>query len=127
MRPTTARYFWEPASAGLDRWLELYHLVTARNGAEADAGRHLPSWVREAGFDELTVSSSNWTFAGPDRAWWGESWADRVRLSAYATQAVEYGLSTQAELEELATAWREWADAPDALFVVPHVEVLARA
>ncbi len=120
-------YFWEPASAGLDRWLELYHLVTARNGAEADAGRHLPSWIRQAGFDELTVSSSNWTFAGPDRAWWGESWADRVRLSAYATQAVEYGLSTPEELEDLATAWREWADAPDALFVVPHVEVLAQA
>jgi len=122
-----AGFFWAPATTGLDRWQELYHLVTARNGAEADAGRHLPAWVRRAGFDEVTTSSSTWTFADPElRAWWGGLWADRIRYSAFAAQAVEYGLSDAAELERLADAWREWAAAPDGLFVVAHVEVLAR-
>ena len=119
-------FFWAPASAALERWMELYHLLSERNGAEADAGRRLPSWVRQAGFEDLTVSSSTWTFAAPEeRAWWGASWADRVRLSAYASQATEYGLSTDAELDDLAAAWREWAEAADSVFVVPHVEVLA--
>ena len=120
-------YFWAPVSAALERWMELYHLITERNGADADAGRRLPSWVRQAEFEDVKVSSSTWTFADPEeRAWWGGSWADRVRLSSYASQAVEYGLSTAAELDDLAESWREWADTPDAMFVVAHVEVLAR-
>src|SRR5690606_34502425 len=41
---------WAPADPVLDRWLELYHQVTARNGAEADAGRYLLGWAHAAGF-----------------------------------------------------------------------------
>ena len=123
----TPRFFWAPTAPCLDRWLELYHLVTARNGAEADAGRQLPSWVRRAGFDEVTTSSSTWTFADPEsRAWWGGLWADRIRYSAFATQAVEYGLSDADRAGATGRGWRTWAAAPDGLFVVAHVEVLAR-
>ena len=73
---------WAPAEPRLDRWLELYHQVTARNGAEADAGRHLLGWAQAAGFAYIEVSSSTWTYADPeDRAWWGGLWADRVGLA----------------------------------------------
>lgn len=123
-----AGFFWSPTDDRLDRWLALYHELTAHNDAEADAGRFLPAWVRAAGFEELTVSSSTWTFTDvSDRAWWGGLWADRVERSSFATQAVEYGLSSVDELADLAAGWRAWATKPDALFVVPHVEVLARA
>ncbi len=40
-----AGFFWAPAEPRLDRWLALYHELTARNRAEADAGRFLPAWV----------------------------------------------------------------------------------
>jgi hypothetical protein len=111
----------------LDRWLELYHQLTTRNRVEADAGRHLPAWVRAGGFSDLTVTSSNWTFADPaSRDWWGGQWADRVRHSSYATQAITYGLSDEAELAAIEAAWRQWIDEPDAMFVVPSVEVIAR-
>jgi SAM-dependent methyltransferase len=121
-------FVWTPEDLRLDRWLELYHEITTRNGAEADAGRHLPAWVRAAGFDGIEVTSSTWTFADPEsRAWWGGLWADRVLLSAFADQAVAYGLSDREELESTAAAWRHWADEPDGLFLVIHVEVLARA
>ncbi len=60
------------------------------------------------------------------REWWGGLWADRVTTSAFADQAVEYGLSDGAELAELAAGFRAWAADPDAVFIVPHVEVLAR-
>ena len=120
-------FFWAPADPLLDRWLELYHEVTARNGADADAGRRLADWVRRAGFAEPSTTSSTWTFADPDsRAWWGGLWAERVERSAFAEQALAYGLATAEELAALAGAWRRWAGSGDGVFVTPHVEVLAR-
>lgn len=125
-----AGFFWAPADPRLDRWLDLYHRVTAANRAEADAGRYLPAWVRAAGFRDLTVTSSTWTFADPAmRAWWGDLWADRAAApgSAFAEQAVGYGLATADDLAEIAAGFRAWAAEPDGTFVIPHVEVLARA
>lgn len=120
-------FAWAPDDARLDRWNALYHRVTARNGADADAGRHLLGWVREAGFDDVTVSSSTWTYAdAATRAWWAGLWADRVRLSAFAEQAVAYGFCEAGELDELADAWRRWGEAADGVFIVVHGEVLAR-
>ena len=119
-------FVWAPADPLLDRWLALYHEVTARNRAAADAGRFLRGWVQTAGFTDVRASSSTWTFADPeDRAWWGGLWADRVRLSAFAEQAVAYGLTDATELGAISEAWLRWADAPDGFFAVLHVEVLA--
>ncbi len=117
---------WAPADPLLDRWLELYHQVTARNDAEADAGRYLLGWVRAAGFTDATMTSSTWTFADPDtRAWWGDLWAERVLRSSFAEQSVAYGYSDASELEAISAAWRRWAEADDATFIVVHGEVLA--
>lgn len=121
-------FFWSPPDPRLDRWLQLYHHVTQRNGAQADAGRWLPSWVRQAGFVDVRVTATAWSFADPDaRQWWGDLWAERVRSTSLAEQAKEYGLSTDAELDDLASAFEQWSNVPDAIFVVPHVEVLATA
>jgi hypothetical protein len=80
-----------------------------------------------AGFSDVTVSSSNWTFADPEsRAWWGGLWADRVRYSRFAEQAVDYGLSDRGELESIGQAFLRWAEADDGVFIVPNVEILAR-
>jgi ubiquinone/menaquinone biosynthesis C-methylase UbiE len=122
-----AAFTWAPADAGLDRWLELYHAVTRRNGAEADAGRYLLGWVQRAGFSDAVATSSTWTFATPDdRQWWCGLWADRCEQSSFAHQAVEYGLAAPAELREIARAWRAWAAHDDGFFVVLHGEVIAR-
>ena len=119
-------FVWTPEDPRLTRWMALYHELTRRNRAEADAGRYLHRWVRDAGFAELRVSSSNWTFQNAeDRAWWGSLWADRVRQSEFARQSLEYGLTDERELESIAEAFLQWADDPDALFIVVHGEVLA--
>jgi hypothetical protein len=47
-------------------------------------------------------------------------------LSAFAEQAVSYGLSDRDELASIADGWRDWIDQPDGVFIVVHVEVLAR-
>ena len=120
-------FVWSPADRRLTRWMELYHAVCERNGADADAGRHLLRWVRQAGFSEATASSSTWTFADPlSRSWWCGIWAERVVGSSFADQAVAYGLATREELEDISQAWRRWAEHEDGFFAVLHGEVLAR-
>jgi len=122
-----AAFAWAPRSPGLDRWMKLYHNVTARNGAEADAGRHLLGWAHAAGFDDVRVSSSTWTFAdGDSREWWGDLWAERVRKSAFADQALAYGLAGVEDLEMIASAWRAWAAERDGFLAILHGEILAR-
>jgi len=122
-----ATFAWSPDDPLLDRWLEIYHAVTRRNGAEPDAGRYLLGWASRAGFTDLVATSSTWTFAEPkSRQWWGALWADRVRFSSFADQAVAYGLSDADELAAIAEAWRRWAGSPDAFFATLHGEVLAR-
>ncbi len=116
-----------PHDPRLDRWRDLYHAVAAANGGEADAGRYLYGWVRQAGFTDVVASTTTWTYAEPTScAAWGELWAVRITAGAFADHAVAAGLATRDELEELATAWRAWAAHPDAFFTFVHGEVLAR-
>ncbi len=120
-------FTWAPSDPGLDRWLELYCEVTSRNGHDARVGPRLLGLAHEAGFSDVEVSSSTWTYADPEsRAWWGGLWADRVRFSRFGEQAVAYGLSDAEELMAIASAFERWASSPDAVFVIPHVEILAR-
>jgi SAM-dependent methyltransferase len=120
---------WYPPSTGLDEWLSLYHEVTAANRAEADAGRRLLAWAMDAGFraDDLTPSASAWCYATPEeRVWWAQLWADRVLSSAFAEQAVAYGLADDVTLEVVAEAWRSWGAEPAGWFAILHGELLAR-
>ncbi len=117
---------WWPESSGLERWLDMYRAVTRANGGEPDAGRHLVAWAMAAGLSRLTPSASAWCFATPDdRAWWAETWAQRSTDSPLADRAVELGVASRDELEEIAAAWRAWAAEPAGCFLVVHAEVLA--
>ena len=121
-------FVWTPADPRLDRWREIYMAVSEHIGVAADAGRWLLRWARDAGFTDVTYTTSTWTFATPaDRAWWGDLWAERIVASSLAEQAVEYGVAGRAELEEVAGGWRDWANQPDGTFVLLHGEILARA
>jgi len=117
-----------PSSPALVRWMDLYHAVTRANGAEADGGRHLATWVLAAGFTDLVVSSSTWTFAtAEERSFWGGLWADRVLQSEFATQALAGGFATHDDLLEISEAFTDWSANPAGTCFVLHGEVLARA
>lgn len=119
---------WAPSSPQLERWLQIYLEVSRRNGAQANAGRWLLAWTQQAGFEDVTYTSSTWTFATEaNRRWWAELWAERTVGSSFAGQAAEYGVATPAELAVVAAGWREWASDTGAVFIVPHGEIIARA
>src|SRR5262249_36743485 len=118
---------WAPQDPILSRWLELYRTVARRNAGEPDAGRFLKGWALAAGFREIQATSSTWTFA--DRRsceWWGGLWADRCEQSLFGEQAIAYGLTTREELGTIAAAFRAWSKQPDAFFMAPSGEILAR-
>ncbi len=117
--------FWYPADPVLDEWMTLYHAVARANHVEADGGRHLPKWCREAGLTDQTVTTGYYCYVTEaERTWWGGLWAERATKSTFAEQALARGLATPDELERIARAWRAWSAEPDALFVIPNVEVL---
>ena len=117
---------WFPQPPALERWREVYMATARANGGEPDAGSRLLSWARAAGLRQVEASASTWCYATPElRSWWGGTWAERC-LTSFGPRAVELGLTSAAELEEMAAAWREWAAAPDGWYVVVHGEILAR-
>jgi 2-polyprenyl-3-methyl-5-hydroxy-6-metoxy-1,4-benzoquinol methylase len=119
---------WFPREPQLDRWLDMYMAVTTRNGANADGGRQLLHWAQQAGLHNIAYTTSTWTFRTPDDlAWWTSLWADRVTTSRLGHMAVEYGIATTNELENMAQAWRAWGTQPGAVFVVLHGEIVARS
>ncbi|MFI6597664.1 class I SAM-dependent methyltransferase [Nonomuraea sp. NPDC050536] len=122
-----AAFTWWPQLPELDEWLDLYRKVARANGGEPDAGRRLLSWAREAGFEDVTASSSTWCFATPeDRAWWGGMWAERILHSALGEQAVATGLATREDLERISNGWRRWAEAEDGWLSILHGELICR-
>lgn len=118
---------WFPPLPGLTRWMDTYQLVHRSNGGEPDAGRRMRHWATQAGFTDITSTGSMWCFASAaDRAWWGGMWADRVRDSAFAGQAVERGFATDDDIRVIRATWLEWIDAPGAWFAIPSGEILCR-
>jgi SAM-dependent methyltransferase len=120
-------FIWYPRNPGLDRWNELYHAAARASGGEPDAGRHLLAWARAAGCPDVVVSSSTWCYGDPaSRAVWGGTWAERIVSSDIADQLMDLGLATADDLQQLATAWQDWAADPDGWFSVLHGEILIR-
>lgn len=123
-----AGFIWFPVLPELDRWLDLYRRAARANGGEPDAGRRLLSWVRAAGFDDVTVTASTWCYAtSEERSWWGGMWADRILESALTRQLLDSRMASEAELRDISDAWKRWADDGDGWFLVPHGEIIARA
>jgi len=120
---------WYPESSEMTFWQEMYHKVARANGGEPDAGRHLFSWVIQAGFEKEKITSSigSWCFyTDEDKAWWSGLWADRTLNSSFKTTALEKKVATQEDLERISRAWRRWGAEEDAWFGIMNTEIIAR-
>lgn len=111
----------------IDRWLDLYHIIARHNGGEPDAGRYLGSWVTAAGFIDVDVTTSTWTYATPDAvAGWSDLWTSRLRTARFGRSLIEEGFADHDEVEATAAAFEDWARAPQPFFAFLHGEVVAR-
>jgi ubiquinone/menaquinone biosynthesis C-methylase UbiE len=120
--------FWSPDDPDMEEWRTLYRRVARSVDGEPDGGRRLPGWARQAGFTDVTVSSTSWCYSTrEERSWWGDLWAERLTRSTFAHQALHHGLASEQDLERLAHAWRRWASSDEGMFVIPHGEILCRA
>jgi len=117
---------WYPAYPELDTWLATYRAIAHGNGAEPDAGRRLRAWARAADLPGVEISTSVWSYGSEESCrWWGESQAARVAGDLFRRQAAAHGLD-DAAVDDVAEGWRRWGGDPDAWFVIPHGELLAR-
>lgn len=122
-----------PVMARIERWRALYRAVARQNNVEPDAGRHLASWAAEAGFEagdcelNFSVRSYSASLDEEDRRRWGRDWAARCLHSDFGKQAVEYGLATRAEMEEIASAWTEFSENSSAVMYYVNGELMLRA
>ncbi|GAA4086776.1 class I SAM-dependent methyltransferase [Nonomuraea soli] len=122
-----AAFAWYPLLPELDEWMELYQRTARGNGGEPDAGRRLLAWAREAGFTDVSATSSTWCFATPeDRQWWGGMWAERIVSSDMARQVLERGLATEADLRRISEGWLMWAQDEDGWLSILHGEIICR-
>lgn len=123
-----AGFVWYPQLPELDEWMSGYQRAARANGGEPNAGRRLLAWARQAGFADVTSTSSTWCLSTQEaRAWWGGMWADRILQSQIADQLRDEGIATQADLERISRAWHDWAAAEDGWLSIVHGEILCRA
>jgi ubiquinone/menaquinone biosynthesis C-methylase UbiE len=122
-----AGFIWYPLLPELDEWMQWYQTIARKNGGEPNAGRYLLAWAQQAGFSDITATSSTWCWATPEsRAWWGGMWADRILQSHIAKQLLEENIASQADLERASRAWRQWAAAKDGWMSIVHGEIVCR-
>ena len=114
-----------PKFPEFEDWNRLYHQTAYHNGAEPDAGRALPGWVRAAGFAEIELHPNVVALAGEEARVWGRTWSQRILYSSVADQALEYGYATQADLDRLSNAWATWAESGSPFYMFAQVAVLA--
>lgn len=122
-----AGFIWYPMLPELDEWMHWYQKAAQANGGEPNAGRYLLSWAQQVGFADITSTSSTWCLSTPEsRSWWGGMWADRILQSKIADQLRDDGIATQADLERVSRAWRDWAAADESWMSILHGELVGR-
>jgi ubiquinone/menaquinone biosynthesis C-methylase UbiE len=120
-------FAWYPLLPELDEWMTHYQWAARDNGGEPDAGRRLLAWAHQAGFTDVTASSSTWCLATPeDRQWWGGMWAERIQHSAIAAQLLASGQLADGDLARIARGWQEWLAHEDGWISILHGEILCR-
>ncbi|MDH5295086.1 MAG: methyltransferase domain-containing protein [Acidimicrobiia bacterium] len=115
-----------PHTPALGEWLTLYKTVARHNGGEPDAGRRVAGWFADAGFEQLEVSSSTWTYhTRSEVEGWRDLWVSRLTEARLGEHAVALGLADRDRLATLADGWRQWASSRQAFFAFLHGEVVA--
>ena len=109
MEPDTEHALCYPPHPAFDRLCEIFTVAFRRNGADPWIGRRVPELFREAGLEDVAVEARVQSYPpGNSRR--------TIRLDlvrALRPQALEMGLASAAELDELDAAARAHLTSPD--------------
>jgi ubiquinone/menaquinone biosynthesis C-methylase UbiE len=116
MEPDTEFALCYPPHPAFTRLCEIFRVVFGRNGADSYIGRRVPELFRRAGLQLVTVEANAHVYPlGHSRR--------TIRMDlmrAVRPFAVEMGLASEAELDELDAAARAHLDDPDTV-VMPNM------
>ena len=114
-----------PSNPTIDQAWDLINRVLKHNGGNPFFGRNHRASLREAGFVRIEASAS-FDYYGTTEITLrvGEFWADFILQPQIADVIIEQSWATQAELENMSAAFKEWGEHPDAFFARARCEAV---
>ena len=104
---------WPPSDA-IDASFELAVRLREHDGGTPYAGRMLRALLHDAGFERVTSKAVAGSDGGPAEvnAYMASWQAAYFEEPAVVARLTSLGMATEAELREMAAAWRAWGEAP---------------
>jgi ubiquinone/menaquinone biosynthesis C-methylase UbiE len=113
--PDQGGWIYTPTSSLLDKTSELAERLYQHNGGNRRIGRQLRGLLHQAGFVSIHATASYRSHGTPETVQWtAERFARLFTEPPMAEQILELGWATREELSHMATAWRAWAELPEA-------------
>jgi SAM-dependent methyltransferase len=121
-------YLQHPMTPPLARAQDMMKRLRVHNEGTIDAGRRLRGLLHNAGFAQVKVSVVANCDSTPEAvaatAWWQASYLESPEFGAYV---IDQGLATEAELQEMAAAWRAWGADSAAMYTTLAFQALGWA
>lgn len=112
---------------GMKESNEMICAVQTACGACVDAGTKFVKCALDVGIarDRIRTGAGTWCYTSKsEREMWGETMASECEMGSRREKALELGLATVKDLEQMAKGWREWIKTEDGWFGCMHGEVL---
>jgi SAM-dependent methyltransferase len=118
-----------PPDPLLQKYGELYLRLRKENGHDPLSGRKVGELLFKAGFEELKFSAIYESFTFPTLLTFAELSADLIKEGwgdIWAESYLSRGWTTREELQQMADAWKRFADTPAAIFAAAWFEGVGR-
>ncbi|OQO07519.1 hypothetical protein B0A48_07216 [Cryoendolithus antarcticus] len=118
-----------PDTTIMHSWTRLQIATHDAAGGSSNAGASLAAWAVQAGAsrDKVKLGMGSWMYASPqEREVWGGTFRDRIRGGAMRSKALELGIASEAEMEEMAREWERWIENVDGCCGSLHGELLVQ-
>jgi ubiquinone/menaquinone biosynthesis C-methylase UbiE len=118
-----------PDTGTMNDWLRVQLAVHEAAGASKMAGPSLVSWAMQAGCQRGDIEASMGTLmysTEEERRVWGTSFRDRILGGEMRKKALELGIATEAEMDEMGAEWQRWMETEDATCGTLHGEIIVR-
>ncbi|KAF1966605.1 S-adenosyl-L-methionine-dependent methyltransferase [Bimuria novae-zelandiae CBS 107.79] len=117
-----------PNLSGLVKFHGLAASVMEGGGGTTTAGRQLVSWALNAGVNrsQITASFSSWSYHTPtDKQIWAQGLITHIKRGPMHERGIGAGWTAD-DLDDMATAWEDWAAREDSSLSMLHGEIIVK-